>query len=118
MRVKYQQGDVIITKLDDNDELGTTSQNDKVEQCTNKSAILAYGEVTGHMHQIKPVPDVLVTTITGQYKDEPHSFSIEGGSVVLTHEEHNPVELPAGKYKVRIVREFNHMTQRTGRVWD
>ena len=27
----------------------------------------------------------------------------------LTHEEHNPIELPSGIYKVKIVREWDHI---------
>ena len=27
----------------------------------------------------------------------------------LTHDEHNPIELPSGIYKVKIVREWDHI---------
>ena len=113
---KYQQGDVVITEI--------TKEEEKVcaglveEKHEGKSAILAYGEATGHTHQLKPVDNVLVTTFKGKYAQEPDYFQVDGGGITLYHEEHNPITLPEGKYKVRIVREFNHMTRRSERVWD
>ena len=32
-------------------------------------------------------------------------------NVTLSHEEHNPIQVPAGYYKVEIVREFDHFSQ-------
>ena len=38
--------------------------------------------------------------------------------MTLYHEEHAPITVPPGKYQIKIVQEFNHMTQSQARVWD
>ena len=50
--------------------------------------------------------------------DVPEGFEVIGEVVTLKHEEHNPIELPPGKYVVKIVREFDHITRRAGYVAD
>jgi hypothetical protein len=66
-----------------------------------KSPILAYGEVTGHSHRIA----------------EPNAaeFWEHGGiifmkvvaeSATVVHEEHKPITLPAGTYRVWQQREY------------
>ena len=39
-------------------------------------------------------------------------------TVTLTHEEHDPIDVPPGKYLVRIVQEFDHIAGRTRYVAD
>ena len=50
--------------------------------------------------------------------DVPDAFEVCEETVILTHEEHNPIELPPGKYMVRIVREFDHIAGRSRYVAD
>ena len=127
---KYQQGDVVMFQVDDetfekySTERGSENVIDYNTQSHN-NPILAFGEVTGHLHQIH-MKDMLdaaeVTLHMGRYreagKDVPEAFEIREETVTLTHEEHNPLDVPPGKYVVRIVREFDHMTGRSRYVAD
>jgi hypothetical protein len=38
--------------------------------------------------------------------------------ITVTHEEHGPVELPKGIYKVEQVREYDYFSQQARRVYD
>ena len=129
--VKYQQGDVVMYKVDDDTYEKRTKRskgndgNAFYTGGTNTSAILAFGEATGHKHQIslKELTDNAgVDLIMGWSGtagvDVPEAFEVTGEVVTLKHEEHNPIELPPGKYVVKIVREFDHITRRAGYVAD
>jgi len=50
--------------------------------------------------------------------DVPEAFEVREEPVTLTHEEHNPLVVPPGKYVVRIVREFDHIAGRSRYVAD
>ena len=129
--VKYQQGDVVMNKVDDETYEKYTSRakhNDEnafYTGGTNTSAILAFGEATGHKHQIslKELTDNAGVDLKMGWNgtagvDVPEAFEVTGEVVTLKHEEHNPIELPPGKYVVKIVREFCHLTRRAGYVAD
>ena len=127
--IKYQQGDVVMFKVDDeffNKNVRSSGNNHasyKGNQPTH--AIIAFGEVTGHKHQIN-MEDMLeeagVSLSMGYNReagvDVPEGFQVTGKAVTLTHEEHNPIELPPGNYVVRRVEEHNHITGRTNNVAD
>ena len=126
---KYQQGDVVMLKVDDdyfkdnvrNGEECTSSYNTQ----SHNNPVLAFGEVTGHKHQIhmKDMLDKAEVTLHMGYRGEagvdvPQAFEVCEETVVLTHEEHKPIELPPGKYIVKIVREFDHIAGRSRYVAD
>ena len=126
---KYQQGDVVMLKVDDNyfkdnvrnGEEYTSSYNTQ----SHNNPVLAFGEVTGHKHQIhmKEMLDKAEVTLHMGYngkagEDVPSGFVVQNENVILTHEEHHPLELPPGKYIVHIVQEFNHITRRAQNVAD
>ena len=126
---KYQQGDVVMLKVDDD----YFKENVRIgEECTSSyntqshnNPVLAFGEVTGHLHQIhmKDMLDAAEVTLHMDWhreagKDVPAAFEVREETVTLTHEEHNPLDVPPGKYVVRIVREFDHMTGRSRYVAD
>ena len=128
---KYQQGDVVMLKVDDDyfkdNTHSTGSQYEKTQYNTqsHNNPVLAFGEVTGHKHQIhmKDMLDKAEVTLHMGYNreagiDVPEAFEVCEETVILTHEEHNPIELPPGKYMVRIVQEFNHITRRAQNVAD
>ena len=50
--------------------------------------------------------------------DVPEGFQVTGKTVTITHEEHDPLDLPPGNYIVRIVRERNHITRSNQYVAD
>lgn len=82
-----RQGDVILKKTD----------NIKGKQEKKKDTILAYGEVTGHKHQLNGL------ILESVFKNQRFVELIDDGTLV--HEEHDKVEVPKGKYEVLIQRE-------------
>ena len=126
---KYQQGDVVMFQVDDDtfDRHARVSDDSRVSFNTksNKNPVLAFGEVTGHKHQIhmKDMLDAAEVTLHMGYNrfagvDVPDAFEVRETTVTLTHEEHKPVIIPPGKYVVRIVREFDHIAGRSRYVAD
>lgn len=73
------------------------------KQTVQGRIVLAYGEVTGHAHAIEDTAnaDMLVDERTNT------TFVHAETDVVLSHEEHDPVTLPAGDYEVRRQQEFS-----------
>ena len=131
--VKYQQGDVVMYKLSDEDFKEYSNKNKGGEGYpindykgqSNTKAVLAFGEVTGHTHRVE-MSDMLknagVSLHMGYSKeagiDVPEAFEVHNESVELQHEEHDTITLPPGNYVVKIVREFNHITRRAQYVAD
>ena len=125
---KYQQGDVVMFQVDDKTFKEYSKSGGKVIDYNTQShnnPILAFGEVTGHLHQIH-MKDMLeeaeVTLHMGRWgeagKDVPDAFEVREEPITITHEEHNPLVVPPGKYVVRIVREFDHIAGRSRYVAD
>ena len=128
---KYQQGDVVMFQVDDktfNDSIINNSNHKESVHYNTQShnnPILAFGEATGHIHQIR-MKDMLekaeVTIHMPRFRtageDTPQGFEVREETVTLTHEEHDPIDVPPGKYLVRIVREFDHIAGRSRYVAD
>ena len=72
---------------------------------------LAEGEVTGHAHRISSNTSQLVE-VGGE------RFLINSEGVTLVHEEHKPVEIPPGTWKVGIVREYDWLNEMERQVVD
>lgn len=89
----YRQGDVLIIPTD---EQPTTKEIEK----ENGRTVLAHGEATGHAHAIKSKYARLFAIAAGV-----HLLELKR-QAVLRHEEHAPVNLPAGNYLVRRQREY------------
>ena len=128
---KYQQGDVVMFQVDDetfkNSVLNNSNNKETVHYNTqsHNNPILAFGEATGHLHQIhmKDMLDAAEVTLhmprfREAGKDTPEGFEVREETVTLTHEEHKPIDVPPGKYIVRIVREFDHIAGRSRYVAD
>lgn len=134
--IKYQQGDVLIRKLESpitEEKEGydgrTVSLKDKNTRWNQKKrTVIAEGEVTGHAHAFNDNnnPDVSITLFKAdriwgtrmQGSDTPNYVRIEGGDAVLTHEEHNAISIPPGEYEISQVREFDYLRNETRRVVD
>ena len=125
---KYQQGDVVMFQVDDETFKKYSKSGGNVIDYNTQShnnPILAFGEVTGHLHQIH-MKDMLaeaeVTLHMSRWgeagKDVPDAFEVREEPITITHEEHNPLDVPPGKYVVRIVREFDHIAGRSRYVAD
>ena len=126
---KYQQGDVVMFQVDDDsfekNMNGGTEGKVHFNTQSHNNPILAFGEATGHIHQIR-MKDMLekaeVTVHMPRFRtageDTPQGFEVREETVTLTHEEHDPIDVPPGKYLVRIVREFDHIAGRSRYVAD
>ena len=118
--IKYQQGDVILRQVSKED---WHSQNLKY-QCKSgaERETLEFGEETGHTHSIyrDTMPAGVNVTLfkTQEYARVNGGMIVEGGPVILKHEEHAPIELPTGYYIQEGVQEHNHFRGQTGRVVD
>ena len=126
---KFQQGDVVMFQVDDETYKAHCQNNNKgkvhYNGQTKARAILAFGEVTGHTHRVDMSKMAKEAGVTLQMswnrtagQDVPEAFEVHNESVTLEHEEHNTVKVPPGKYVVRIVREFDHITRRARNVAD
>jgi hypothetical protein len=93
----YRQGDVLFIPI--------AIIPADVKSRTDK--ILANGEITGHMHQFQQSACVQV------YEDlsQKHQYIDVTQPSVISHEEHLPIEIPIGKYEIRIGRELDLLQQ-------
>ena len=131
--MKIQQGDVLLTKITP-EEWNDKVHNEKSKESTgfynadtkDSKATVALGEATGHHHSVTGGDGFAQSWFVGwrasfRNEDDPlRSNYLHVGStdVEMTHQEHNPVTIPAGYYSVKIVREFDHMSQNTRMVVD
>lgn len=101
------QGDVFLIRVEDRPNgLNTVSRE-------NGKLILAEGEATGHHHAIAdteaelwqdPKNEVLYLEATKE--------------VTLTHQEHKPITIAPGNYKVGIVQEYDYFLEEARKVVD
>lgn len=101
----YQQGDVLIKKVD---EIPTDAEE---MQPTQGRLILREGELTGHAHAIKEGAATLFDHSSGTFLkvDEP---------VVVTHEEHGQTTVEPGNYWIDAVNVYDHFEEEAKKVQD
>jgi hypothetical protein len=88
----YRHGDVMIASI-----------KKLPSGCERKPhVILARGEVTGHSHRIEPNSSAVLF----ESGNETFLQVTESGANVI-HEEHKPIELPPGLYRVWRQREYS-----------
>jgi hypothetical protein len=92
----YRQGDVLLIATSQDPE-GPEQPRDR-----RRRIVLAYGEVTGHAHAIA---DLQATLYGTDLEDRFLEVLAEGG-VTLAHEEHGPIQLPRGTYRIVRQREW------------
>ncbi len=92
--MRFRQGDILIERIEALPERCEPVQPD------DGRLVVAYGEATGHAHAVLGRADLYET-------EEGRRFLrvLEDGGV-LTHEEHAPIVLPAGTYRVERQREY------------
>jgi hypothetical protein len=104
MSLLFAQGDLLIERVADIPLSGTP-----IEPGADGAAVLAEGEVTGHRHAI-------YDRIT-MFRDDSLAHDIPNGLYVghirvdgpcarIQHDEHDPITLPKGTYRVRRQREL------------
>lgn len=97
----YQQGDVLLVKSDH-------IKGDRIE-----SNVVQEGEHTGHAHRFTKGQVSIFKT-----SDDVKYVKVVGGTALLTHEEHLPVEIEEGEYEIKIVRQKDPFTKLISRVVD
>lgn len=102
----YQQGDVLIERVAEE-----AFPQGRPLAPKEGSFILQHGEATGHCHRIAAES---VTAI----RSAGFIYFQNLAPVVLRHEEHGPIELPPGSYRVRRVREYDHFSEQARVVLD
>ena len=138
--VKYQQGDVLMLRI--NDDKKMLSEFDSFTKDCKKTihsrknpsessvATLALGEATGHHHSIDVMhdenKDVEVTKYANSWQwrrsnlglgEVPDYFEITEDATIK-HQEHDPITLPSGIYRVKIVKEYDPFSNTTRGVAD
>lgn len=103
--MKYAQGDVIIKKITKLPSGEKKTDN----QCKDK--ILAFGESTGHKHQIVDGSCEMFRILNKIYINALTECK-------LKHEEHKPITIPPGVYEVDTVRETDWVTKTIKKVVD
>jgi hypothetical protein len=104
MTEMYAQGDLLIERVDDVEPSGIMMFPD-----ATGALVLAEGELTGHRHAIFDRvtmfrDDALAREIpSGLYIGH---VKVEGGPATLRHQEHAPIALGEGTYRVRRQREL------------
>ena len=97
----YRQGDVLFRKI---------ARLPNGERRKRENATVAYGEVTGHSHCLaiedREVAEVLEIGDGLYVHVSAEGVRIEGGATFV-HEEHGPITLPPGNWKVIIQREYS-----------
>ena len=92
MGKQYRHGDVLIEEVDH-----LPTRREKLQH-----TILAHGEVTGHCHRIKEFDDAdLYESPNGLF------LHVRGTAVSVIHEEHMPITLATGFYRVWRQREYS-----------
>ena len=87
----WRHGDVLIASIE-------ALPDNAVER---KGAVLAYGEVTGHSHRFATTDQVQLWEQRGELFVE-----IKTAPATLIHEEHAPIILEPGLYRVWMQREY------------
>ena len=88
-KILYRQGDVMIQRVGRLPKGATKA----------KDCVLAYGEATGHAHRVESGAAMFVTV-----DDVKYLHVLERATVV--HQEHGPIVLDPGIYRVGIQREY------------
>lgn len=95
MAVMFRQGDVLLVRVDN-------LPPDSVAEAPPEEhrVVLAYGEVTGHAHAVS-------TSAATMYALKEERYLKIATTTNLVHEEHSPIILEPGVYKVVRQREYS-----------
>lgn len=79
---------------------------------TKFDGVVQHGEATGHAHRL--------TGKDYEYFETPKKerYLRILKPTMLRHEEHKEIEIPAGDYRIDIVKEYDHFTEEARRVVD
>ena len=100
--LSFRQGDVLLIEVPEVPAAATAESR-------AGRIVLAEGEATGHAHAIHEL-DARTFTYQGQ------RFLLTRSKAQLVHEEHGPIDVPAGAWRVIIQREYEP-SRTTDRQW-
>lgn len=95
-----RQGDVKIKMISE------LPKGEKKDVKDNGIAVLAYGEVTGHKHQIIEGVVNFFTIGDSVNMFSPKYLEVLSNTATIVHEEHTQIPLVRGIYEVTIQREY------------
>ena len=75
--------------------------------------VIAQGEKTGHHHVLNGFGFSQIYQMKGEIK-----YFEAKGNLKLTHQEHNTIEIPVGKYVIEHEREYNALENIVEEVFD
>lgn len=94
MAETFRQGDYLLERVDEIPEGAVEEKRD------HGLAIIGYGEVTGHHHSFVEPTATIRTIEMLRFIDAPKGVEIK-------HQEHKPITLPPGQYKITQQRQYN-----------
>ena len=98
----WRQGDIYFVKLE--------GEIDSANATPVKSGIIAKGETTGHAHRVSQ-SSIAAGALLSLVGRSMFLRSPEAGTTIV-HDEHGPIELPAGSYAVVPQQEFDGLRWR------
>ncbi len=103
-----QQGDILLQQIE-------RLPADAVRQAHRGRLILARGEKTGHSHAVHSDKAALWSLT----RDGVTELYLEAQEpVVIVHDEHKPLPVPAGIYRVGRVKEYDHISAMERQIVD
>jgi len=112
----YAQGDILIERVR---RKRLKSWSDEIPAEPDGTIVLERGEFSGHRHAVhgdaRFVREYPLGRLVTNYVGHLH---VTGDGVVLRHEEHDPIPLPKGIYRVHRQREFTARESDLGFVAD
>lgn len=94
--VYIRQGDILFEKID---------EVDKSKQKLDTKTV-ALGEITGHSHSFEKQSQVLLSKRADE--DVPTQLVVlDESGAQLTHQEHLPIQIPKGVYRIRREQSYN-----------
>ena len=98
-RKLYRQGDVLFIPV--------AALPEGVPLRKRENGVVAYGEVTGHAHRLADLESAEVLECGNELYVRVTEKGLSLGGATFAHEEHGPITLPDGPYKVGIQREYS-----------
>jgi hypothetical protein len=106
----FRHGDVLLIRVQDENEL----KGNEAKLIATGNTVVQEGEITGHAHRLSGQTEIYANL---ENPDEKY-VAVVNGEAVLSHEEHKPITIDEGLYKVVIEREFDPTTEVTRKVYD
>jgi hypothetical protein len=122
-RAMVRQGDLLFIPLDKLPQGAQLLESEQIEWSEDGGIVLAHGEATGHSHTLE-APDTPVYTVDAPQRLEEPELAIEvldDDGAIVSHQEHDALELERGLWRVRRQRELDWedaLVSTTSRVVD